>query len=303
MKPNKWSPKPEGAPSKSSEAKFQVTENTELMVFLIAKMPHKSRINIKSLLRDKQVLVDGKATSQFNHPLVAGQEVQIKALKSHQEKPYKGLNVIFEDQYLIVINKEAGLLSIATDREKDQTAYSILSEHVKKENPNNRIFIVHRLDRETSGVMIYAKSEKIQKLLQESWHETKERVYAAVVEGQLKYPYGTIESYLVESKAYIVYSSQNPNNGQKAITHYETIKSNSNYSLVKVKLETGRKNQVRVHMQDLGHPVIGDAKYGSKVNPIKRLGLHAWELNFIHPVTKEVFNFQTPLPGKFKALF
>jgi 23S rRNA pseudouridine1911/1915/1917 synthase len=303
MKPNNWAAKAPNKSTKSSDLLFQVTENTELMVFLIAKMPHKSRVNIKTILRDKQVLVDGRATTQFNHPLIPGQEVTIKTLKAYQEKPYKGLSIIFEDQHLIVINKDEGMLSISTDKEKELTAYSILSNHVKKTNPANRIFVVHRLDRETSGLMMYAKSEKVQKLLQESWHATKERIYLAVTEGKLPQSDGTVESYLVESKAFIVYSSQNPNNGQKAITHYQTLKSNNNYSLVKVTLETGRKNQVRVHMQDLGHPVIGDAKYGSKVNPIKRLGLHAWVLTFVHPVTKESLHFETPIPKKFTGLF
>jgi 23S rRNA pseudouridine1911/1915/1917 synthase len=196
------------------------------------------------------------------------------------------------------------MLSIATDRREDQTAYSILSRHVKQQSPTHKIFIVHRLDRETSGVMVFAKSEKIQKLLQETWGPTtKERTYLAVVGGVLAQSSGTIVSYLNESKALIVYSSQNPNQGQKAITHYETIQSNKQFSLLKVNLETGRKNQIRVHMQDLGHSVVGDKKYGSNLNPIGRLGLHAWVLGFTHPITKEKMRFETKVPPKFLSLF
>ncbi len=282
---------------------FEVTAPSELMAFLIANMPNKSRMNIKTLLRDKQVYVDGKAISQYNHPLVPAQIVEIKTLKFRKESPIKGLTIVYEDPYLVVINKEAGMLSIATEKEKEQTAYSLLNGHVKNANPHGRIFVVHRLDRDTSGLMIYAKSEKIQAQLQEAWQETKERVYLAITQGAIYPPSGTVESYLFESKAFIVYSSQNPSKGHKAITHYQTLKANQRYALVQVTLATGRKNQVRVHLQDLGHPVVGDAKYGATENPLKRLGLHAWKLAFKHPVTQEMMHFETSIPRKFAALF
>ncbi len=285
-------------------AYLKVTEEVELMSFLIAQLPHKNRNNIKTLLRDKQVLVEGRVVTQYNHLLKPNQKVEISGSKARKEQKYTGLTILFEDPYLIVIDKQEGVLSIATDRREDQTAYSILSNHVKQQNSSNKIFIVHRLDRETSGVMVFAKSEKIQKLLQETWGPTtKERTYLAVVGGALTEPSGTIISYLNESKALIVYSSQNPNQGQKAITHYETVKSNQRFSLLKVNLETGRKNQIRVHMQDLGHPVVGDKKYGSHLNPIGRLGLHAWILGFTHPITQEKLRFETKIPPKFLGLF
>lgn len=285
-------------------AYLKVTEEVELMSFLIAQLPQKNRNNIKTLLRDKQVLVEGRVVTQFNHLLKPNQKVEISGRKARREQKYAGLTILFEDPHLIVIEKQEGILSIATDRREDQTAYSILSSHVKQQSSSNKIFIVHRLDRETSGVMVFAKSEKIQKLLQETWGPTtKERTYLAVVGGVLAEPSGTIISYLNESKALIVYSSQNPNQGQKAITHYETIQSNKQFSLLKVNLETGRKNQIRVHMQDLGHSVVGDKKYGSNLNPIGRLGLHAWILGFTHPITKEKLRFETKVPPKFLSLF
>lgn len=283
---------------------LKVTDEVELMSFLIAQLPHKNRNNIKTLLRDKQVLVEGRIVTQYNHLLKPNQKVEISGSKGRKEQKYTGLTILFEDVHLIVIEKQEGMLSIATDRRETQTAYSILSNHVKQQNPSNKIFIVHRLDRETSGVMIFAKSEKIQKMLQETWGPTtKERTYLAVVHGVLNEPSGIIMSYLNESKALIVYSSQNPNQGQKAITHYEVIQSNQQFSLLKVNLETGRKNQIRVHMQDLGHSVVGDKKYGSTLNPIGRLGLHAWVLGFTHPITKEKFRFETKIPSKFLSLF
>ncbi len=289
---------------KLNDLKFVVEKETELLIFLLEKMPQKSRNDVKVLLRDKHVFIEEKPSSQFNQKLNVGQKVEIRWEIKPQEQKLRGLKIIFEDQYLLVIDKQAGLLSIATEKQKENTAYHVLSEYVKKLDPANRIFVVHRLDKDTSGIMMYAKSEKIQKALQENWNENiLERTYLAVVEGNPKDPNGTIISYLVESKALIVYSTKNPEKGQKAITHYETFKVSKSHSLLKVNLETGRKNQIRVHMQDLGHPVIGDAKYGATTDPIRRLGLHAWVLAFTHPVTKEAMRFETEMPKAFLSLF
>ncbi|MFC0186130.1 23S rRNA pseudouridine1911/1915/1917 synthase [Pseudarcicella hirudinis] len=283
---------------------FVVTQEAELMKFLIEQMPNKSRNNIKSFLRDKQILVEGQVVTQFNHILKTGEKVEVRKTKAAPEQKYRGLTIIFEDKDLIIIEKQEGMLSIATLHEKNQTAYSILSAHVKKQDPGNRIFVVHRLDRETSGLMMFAKSEKIQKLLQESWTATiMERTYLAVIEGTPEEKEGTITSYLQESKALVVYSSPNPNHGQYAVTHYDTLKQNQNFTLLKVNLETGRKNQIRVHMKDLGHSIVGDSKYGATVDPIGRLGLHAWVLSFTHPVSREKLHFETAIPKKFLSLF
>jgi 23S rRNA pseudouridine1911/1915/1917 synthase len=288
---------------KTTGTQFEVVEEIELLTFLLAKMPNKSRHNVKALLRDKQVLVNKKAVTQYNHILKPKQIVEIKDSKAPQAQRYKGLKIIFEDQYLIVIEKDEGTLSIATEKQKLHNAYSILSDHVKKEDPRNRIFVIHRLDRETSGLMMFAKSEKIQKLMQESWNATiQERTYLAVTEGFVKQMEGTVESYLVENKALTVYSVSNPALGKHAITHYETLKHSETNSLLKVNLETGRKNQIRVHMKDIGFPIVGDEKYGSKTDPMNRL-LHAWVLAFVHPITQEEMYFETPIPRKFLWLF
>ncbi|WP_428655889.1 RluA family pseudouridine synthase [Runella sp.] len=283
---------------------LKVTETAELMAFLIAQLPHKNRNNIKTLLRDRHIVVEGRVQTQYNYSLQPNQRVEIHWTKGAKETSYKGLTILFEDAHLIVIEKQEGLLSIAANNHETQTAYNTLSAHVKKKHPANKIFIVHRLDRETSGVMVFAKSERVKNLLQESWEPTtKERIYIAVTENPFKEPKGTVTSYLHESKALIVYSSQNPQQGQIAITHYEVLKQNADFSLLKVELETGRKNQIRVHMQDLGHSIVGDKKYGAVTNPIGRLGLHAWVLAFVHPITNEKLRFETTIPKKFLELF
>jgi 23S rRNA pseudouridine1911/1915/1917 synthase len=274
------------------------------MNFLLARMPNKNRDNIKSYLRFKQVLVDGKIVTQFNYPLKDGQQVEIISDRIPREKQYRGLDIIFEDRYLIVINKHAGMLSMGTDSEKDKTAYSFLSRHVKKQHPDNKIFIVHRLDRDTSGLMVFAKNEKIQHLLQDNWQQAvTERTYVAVVEGEVKIKEGSVTSYLFESKALIVYSSQDPARGDKAVTQYNVLKTAKDYSLLRINPVTGRKNQIRVHMKDLGHSIAGDKKYGAKTNPIGRLGLHAKVLELVHPMTREKLRFEIPIPAKFLSLF
>jgi 23S rRNA pseudouridine1911/1915/1917 synthase len=289
---------------KNKQIYFQVTENCELLNFLIAQMPDKSRNTIKSLLSHRQVSVDYKICTQYNRLLTAGQEIIINKGRVQEQSTHKGLKIVFEDQYLIVIEKHQGLLSIASDKEKIITAYSILSKMVKRENPDNLIFVVHRLDRETSGLMLFARSHEVQQLLQKAWQDAVvERSYIAVVEGCVVKEQGTITSWLKENKALVMYSSPKPNDGQKAVTHYKTLQKNENFSMLEVQLETGRKNQIRVHMKDIGHSVIGDTKYGATQNPIGRLGLHARILSFRHPVTGREVRFETPVPGKFLALF
>lgn len=290
--------------AKEKQTYLKVTEPTELMKFLLVEIPNKSRNEVKSLLAHHQITVDHEVISQYNHPLKIGQDVVVNWTKVWAEKQPQGLNILFEDPYLIIIEKQAGLLSIATAAEKEQTAYSILSDHVKKRDPKNKIFVLHRLDRDTSGIMMFAKSEKVQQLLQNAWKETVlERSYIAVVEGFVTQQQGTISSWLTESKTFKVYSSRKPNDGQKAVTHYEVLKKNKHYSLLEVKLETGRKNQIRVHMQDIGHSVIGDKKYGATKNPIGRLGLHARVLAFSHPITGEKVRYETDIPQAFLNLF
>ena len=296
---------------KAAESKkgavFTVSENAGLMEFLMAQMPGKSRTKIKLLLSRKQVLVDGEPISQFNHPLTPRQKVEIS--KGSQEsyksiKQSRELSIVFEDAELIVIDKPAGLLSIGTDREKRATAYSLLSNYVKEKSPDNKVFVVHRLDRETSGLMMFAKSQEIKFHLQELWANTViERSYIAVVEVYVEKEEDVISSYLVEGKTFKMHSSQNPKSGKKAITNYKTLQRKRGFSLLKVNLETGRKNQIRVHMQDIGHSVVGDKKYGATTTPLKRLGLHAQQLSFGHPISGKKLFFESKTPEVFLKLF
>lgn len=284
--------------------KFKVKEQNELMKFLIESLPKKNRNNIKSLLKNKQVLVDGAAISQFNHPLSPGQEVMITESRL-SDKDMKGIKVVYEDEYLIAVEKASGILSIATNKERDKTAYNMVKNYVKSRNPLEKLFIVHRLDRETSGVMIFAKTGEIQQILQTNWQDmVLERTYVAVVEGKVEKDNDTIISYLKENSAFVTFSSDKEIEGsKKAITHYTVLKRSRGFSLVEAKIETGRKNQIRVHMQTIGHSVVGDKKYGASTNPLGRLGLHAKSIIFKHPKTGKVLSFQTGIPVKFLGMF
>jgi 23S rRNA pseudouridine1911/1915/1917 synthase len=291
-------------PEKLKEIAIKVTSTSELMKFLIEKFPEKSRTAIKSLLAHKQITVDDMITTKFDLPLKRGQTVFLNKKRSEEKPRFRGLRIVHEDADLIVVEKGSGLLSMASETEKVKTAYNMLSEYVKRSDPKNLIFIIHRLDRDTSGLMMFAKSKKIQEVMQKDWNEAIiERSYIAIVEGVIEKPEGTITSWLKENKAMVMFSSQTPDDGQKAITHYKVLKTNQLFTMLEVKLETGRKNQIRVHLKDLGFPVTGDKKYGAKLNPIGQMGLHARVLAFKHPVTGRALRFDTPIPGKFLKLF
>lgn len=214
----------------------------------------------------------------------------------------KKLKIIYEDKELLVINKEPKLLTISNNKEKERTLYFEASQYVKKQNPKNKIFVVHRLDKDTSGIVIFAKNQDLKYKLQNNWNKlVKEREYIAVVEGILKGK-GKIKNYLVETKTLEVYSTNNSHIGKLAITNYEHLDNNKKYSLIKINILTGRKNQIRVHMQDLNHPIIGDKKYHAKSNPIGRLGLHASKLVLLHPITKKEYVFTSSIPKQFTEL-
>ncbi len=282
---------------------FQVHQNAELMQFLMEKMNGISRNKVKSLLTKRVVYVNQVITTQYNFQLQPGMKVQISNVRGQKEFRSSLLKIVYEDAYLIVVEKREGLLSIATNREKERTAHSILNEYVQRSAREHRVFIVHRLDRDTSGLMVFAKDAKTKQKLQDNWEEiVTDRRYVAVVSGYVEQDSGTITSWMKDNKMFVSYSSMSNNGGDKAITHYKVIKRANGYSLLELELETGRKNQIRVHMQDIKHPVIGDEKYGDGVIPIGRLGLHAFKLYFYHPVTGELMKFETPYPSAFKNL-
>lgn len=282
---------------------FAVDKANILLDFLLSKLKTLTLSNIKTLLVHGDVLVDNQITKDFNYRLDSGQKVIVKLLKIY-DKDYKlTLDILYEDNDLIVINKQENLLTISTSKEKDKTAYHIVSNYVKRNNNNQRIFVVHRLDRDTSGILVFAKNQRIQKLLQDNWNSIVSlRGYIAIVEGKPIKEKDTIRSWLKETQTQIVYSSKKKGDGKEAITHYQMIKTNNKYSLLEVIIDTGRKNQIRVHMKDINHSIVGDKKYGAKTNPLKRLGLHAHALSFRHPITKEILHFETDVPDEFLSL-
>ncbi|ULG74253.1 RluA family pseudouridine synthase [Macrococcus brunensis] len=289
--------------TKEDNEQWTVNEKNELLKFLFERMPDRSKKSVRAVLARGQVFVNDVSVSQFNAFLEPGDIVAIRLSAPNKQASLRGLKILHEDADLIVIDKEAGLLSIATNNEKDKTAYHILSEYVKRAHPRNRIFVVHRLDRETSGVMVYAKTPEAQQILQNNWKQlVTERTYMALVEGRVS-ENGTITSFLSEDKTLTMRSSQNEQHGKKAITHYTVFKTSRKQTLLKVNLDTGRKNQIRIHMQELGHPIVGDKKYGATTNPFRRLGLHAHILAFTHPVTHQKMRFQSPVPPIFLTQF
>ena len=283
---------------------YFVREPMELMEFLASKMPQASRTKLKSLLTKRVVFVDNVITTQYNLPLQPGMKVQISRDKHTHEFRSNLLRIVYEDAYLIVVEKREGLLSVGTERERERTASTILNEYLRRQDRRSRVYVVHRLDRDTSGLMMFAKDEKTQHTLRDNWHELVfDRRYVAVVTGEMERDRGTVHSWLTDRTLY-VHSSPVDDGGKESVTHYRTIKRTKGLSLVELHLETGRKNQIRVHMQDLGHPVVGDGRYGlENFNPIGRLALHAFKLCFHHPVTGEEMRFETPYPAEFKKLF
>lgn len=290
-------------PSLNPQVQFTVKTQGLLFDFLVQMMPHKNRNNIKSLLHYQQVFVDGECATQFNRELNPGQTVMISGERKKKEDLPAGIKVLYEDDDIMVVDKPAGLLTIATEKEKRITLYSMLTGHVKSKDRNSRIFIVHRLDRDTSGVLVFARNEKTKRILQDTWDErVTKRSYVAVVEGNPEPTEGTIISYLVEDKNYRMHSVSHPGKGQKAVTRYSTLKRGKYFSLLQIDLETGRKNQIRVQLGEKGHPVVGDKKYGSTANPLKRMALHAESLYFVHPVLNRELQFKSHFPDAFNKI-
>ena len=284
---------------------FKVKKSQILIDFLIETFPQKSRNNIKSLLSKKLVLVNGAPVSQFDFELVKDDIIQISPVSVAKTKQKASkLNILYEDDDILVINKPSGLLSVATDKEKTITAYRLCLDYVQSKDIHNRVFVVHRIDKETSGVLMFTKSDKLRIDFQDSWNDlVKSRQYIALVEGKVEKQSDTIISWLRESNTNLMYSARKKGDGLKAITNYKVIKQNDNYSLLDVNIDSGRKNQIRVHMKDMMHPIVGDEKYGSSKDPIKRLGLHARKLVIKSPYSDEVYTFVANEPQVFTSVF
>ncbi len=283
---------------------FVVKEPCELLEFLLLTFKGQSRNSVKSLLGSHRVTIDGAPVTQFNFKLYPGDTVIISD-SPIRKKTRSNLPIIYEDNDLIVINKPTKLLSVPSDNEKGSTAFRMVNDYLQQKDKHNRAFIVHRLDEDTSGVLMFAKNDKMARALTDgdNWNNlTKKRGYYAIVEGQLDKKEGTITSYLKKNAQNLMYSSKKKGDGQYAVTHYKVVQENALYTLVDVNIDTGRKNQIRVHFGDLGHHVIGDDKYGEPSNPIKRLGLHAYELDIVNPLNGKMMKFKAPMPKEFSLL-
>lgn len=212
----------------------------------------------------------------------------------------KKMNIIYEDKELLVVEKEPHQLTIATEKKEQNTLYHEASTYVKKQYPKNKVFIVHRLDKETSGLVIFAKNQEKKFSLQNNWTNVK-REYLCIVEGKMPKKKDTLKSYLIETKTYDVYSTKDTKKGKLAITEYEVIETSNKYTLLKINIKTGRRNQIRVQLADIGHPIVGDKKYGSTSNPLKRLCLHANRIEYQEQ--KRTYHFETKYPKEFTRLF
>ena len=282
---------------------YTVEEHKPLLEWLLEHVSQ-SRTKIKATLQGRGIKVNGKTVSQFDFPLEPGMKVAVSKTKRNQQSfKSRYVKIVYEDRWLIVVEKNIGILSMAAGH-SSLNVKSVLDDYFKKSRQKCTAHVVHRLDRDTSGLMVYAKDIETEQILEHNWHQiVYDRRYVAVVSGEMMEDEGTIQNWLKDNKAYVTYSSPVDNGGKLAITHFHVLDRTTEHSLVEYKLETGRKNQIRVHSADMGHPVCGDVKYGNGDAPLHPLCLHAWLLCFNHPITGEPMEFETPVPTAFRQLF
>ncbi|MFC2319654.1 MAG: RluA family pseudouridine synthase [Segatella oulorum] len=283
---------------------FRVEQSAPLLDWLLQHVHHLSRSKVKATLQGRGIRVDGKVVTQFDYPLKAGQKVTVSRTKQNNSIfKNRYVKIVYEDQYLVVIEKNVGVLSMAAGH-SSLNVKAILDDYFKQTRQKCTAHVVHRLDRDTSGLMVYAKDKRTELLLEEDWHNiVYDRRYVAVVSGEMRETDGVIANWLKDNKAYFTYSSPVDNGGKYAVTHFHVLARSPRYSLVEYRLETGRKNQIRVHSADMGHPVCGDVKYGNGDDIIGRLCLHAYILCFYHPLTHRRMEFATPIPPAFRTVF
>lgn len=284
-------------------AVYTVEEDAQLLDWLIANLKGLSRNKVKDTLHGRGIKVNGKIVTQFDYPLTRGMKISVSKSKKNDTFKSRYVNLVYEDPYLVVIEKKPGILSMAAGH-KSLNVKTVLDDYFRQTKQRCTAHVVHRLDRDTSGLMVYAKDMQTEQTLEHEWHDiVYDRRYVAVVSGEMEEDEGTIANWLKDNKAYVTYSSPVDNGGKYAVTHFHVLDRTTEHSLVEYKLETGRKNQIRVHSADMNHPVCGDVKYGNGDDPIHRLCLHAYMLHFFHPVTRARMEFETPIPSQFRMLF
>lgn len=295
---------------KKQDTVFRVDQATDLMSFMLSKMGGMTRTSIKTLLSHRQVLVNRVVQTRHDTALNEGDTIVIQAARGNTELTHPKLRIVYEDEHLIVANKKEGLLTVSTHQgSAETTVFSILKDYVRKQNRRAGVYVVNRLDRETSGLLIFAKSQEMQHYLRDYWQElAKDRCYVALAEGTFDKKENTIITWFTEDRETgAIYSSPVDDGGKKSITHYKVLREinleGQALSLVELHLETGRTNQIRIHLAGIGHPVLGDRKYGNgnTTSPFDRLCLHARSLSLIHPATEKVVKFEAPLPKCFQV--
>ena len=280
---------------------YNPTEATTLLPFLLQVLAPRSRTDIKSVLSHSHVKVNGTATTQFDQPLAPGDEVLINFTHPFLSLNSRMVRLMYEDPDIVVIEKQSGLLTVPAGQTREKTAQKIVDDYLYASDGHSHAYVCHRLDQYTSGILIFAKNSQVQQMFRDSWTSyVVERRYLAVCEGVPADPEGEVRSYLAENSAMKVYSTDDPEKGKLSVTRYKVLKTQGDYSQVDIQLLTGRKNQIRVHMSDLGCPIAGDRKYGAKTNPIGRLMLHNYVLQFFHPITRENLRFELPIPKNFE---
>ena len=289
---------------------YTVKEPSELLAFLMSTIAGISRTKAKEFLSQRMVYVNNEIITQYNYPLKKGQIVQVAKNRHKHSMTNKMVRIVYEDAFLMVVEKKEGILTNVQPGMRQENVKAVLDEYVQRQSRSFSVHTIHRLDKSTSGLLIFAKRRDIQKMFSDNWKDlVTDRRYVAVVQGEMEKDSGTVSSWLTDNKMFVTYSSPYDNGGKFAVTHYRTLKRKNGFSLVELKLETGRKNQIRVHMQDLKHPIVGDFKYGSTAEAYGarhdvagRLCLHAYLLAFRHPITGEVLKFETPFPSAFTKL-
>ncbi len=276
-------------------------ESRPLLAFVTEKLKDKSRTDLKAWLRHGHFRIDGTVSTTFDAPIPPKGKVEVNISRPFVVLRHPRLQLVYEDDDVIVINKGYALLSVGTQsHRKEESAYSILRDYVKTQDPRNKLYVVHRLDRDTSGLMMFAKTEEAQETLRHNWNNmVLDRLYVALLEGFVKEDSGFVKSRLAENSQFVVYSTDNPEEGKLALTRFKVLKRANGLSLVEFSLDTGRKNQIRVHASEMGHPISGDRKYGAKESRLHRLCLHARTLRFAHPITRKDMRFELPIPSRF----
>lgn len=280
---------------------YPVKESGELLDFLMKVKDGISRTTAKSLLTKRQVYVDNVITTQYNYALKLGMKVQVSREKGKKEFNSRFLKIVYEDAYLLIVNKREGLLTATNEKQRERSAHTILTEYVQKSGKQNRVYTVNKLDREISGLVIFAKDEKTKINLQDHWNDVvKTHRYVGILSGEMEKENGAVTSWLNNGKIYFSHSTMSNRDGEKAVTRYKTIKRANGYTLVE--FETGWKNQIRAHMEELQHPLLGDDRFDNGNDPLKRLALHSFKFSFYHPVTRQLIELETPYPDAFKKL-